>query len=331
VPDHHHSPVGVAGAGAWGTALAIAASKAGHRVTLWGRDPSHIAALSTARRNDRHLPGIPLDAAVIPTVDPAALLDSDPLLLVVPAQAVRATCRLFPTYRGRLVICAKGLERATGLRLSQVVRHELPHATPAALSGPSFARELALNLPTAVTIAADRLPDAASLAALLATPTFRPYPSDDLPGVELAGALKNVVAIAAGAVAGRSLGENARAALITRGLAEMSRLAEALGARRETLTGLSGLGDLVLTATSPTSRNTTLGQALAAGRPVTDLLAPGTALSEGASTAEAACRLAATAGVELPIADAVRRVIAGEITVDDAVGLLMGRPLARRE
>ena len=223
------------------------------------------------------------------------------------------------------MICAKGLERATGLRLSEVVRQELPACIPAALSGPSFARELALALPTAVTVAADRLSDATALAALLASPAFRPYPSDDLPGVELAGALKNVVAIAAGAVAGRALGENARAALITRGLAEMSRLAEALGARRETLTGLSGLGDLLLTATSLTSRNTSLGLALARGFP------PAAALAEGASTAEAACRLAASVGVDLPIADAVRRVLAGEATVDEAVGLLLGRPLAGRE
>jgi glycerol-3-phosphate dehydrogenase (NAD(P)+) len=186
--------------------------------------------LSASRRNDRHLPGIPLDAAITPTADPAALLATDPLLLVVPAQAVRATCRLFPAYRGRVVICAKGLERATGLRLSQVVRQELPARHPRRPQRPLLRPRAGADLPTAVTVAADRLPDAATLAALLASPAFRPYPSDDLPGVELAGALKNVVAIAAGAVAGRSLGENARAALITRGLAEMSRLAEALGA-----------------------------------------------------------------------------------------------------
>ena len=324
MPEPQHL-IGIAGAGAWGTALAIAASKAGHRVALWGRDPAHVAALASSRHNGRHLPGIPLDAAVTATADPADLLGTDPLLLVVPAQAVRATCRLLAGYQGRLVICAKGLERATGLRLSEVVRQELPACIPAALSGPSFARELALALPTAVTVAADRLSDATALAALLASPAFRPYPSDDLPGVELAGALKNVVAIAAGAVAGRSLGENARAALITRGLAEMSRLAEALGARRETLTGLSGLGDLLLTATSPTSRNTSLGLALARGAP------PAAALAEGAATAEAACRLAAKVGVEMPIAEAVRRVLAGEVTVDGAVGLLLGRPLAGRE
>jgi glycerol-3-phosphate dehydrogenase (NAD(P)+) len=324
--------VGVMGAGAWGTALAIAAARAGHpRVILWARDPDHAAELAATRRNERRLPGAPLPGAVEVTADPAALRAADPLLLAVPAQAVREACAGLRGHAGRVVVCAKGLERATGLRLSEVVRAELPAAVPLALSGPSFAREVAQGLPTALTVGADDLAAAADVAALLASPALRLYPSDDLLGVELGGALKNVVAIAAGAVIGMGLGENAKAALVTRGLAEMARLAEALGARRETLTGLSGLGDLVLTAASLTSRNTRLGHELGRGRSPAELLAPGEALSEGARTAEAACRLARSAGVELPIADAVRRVVAGEVTAAEAVGLLLARPPAARE
>jgi glycerol-3-phosphate dehydrogenase (NAD(P)+) len=329
--SERRTTVGVAGAGAWGTALAVAATRAGHGALLWARGAGHAAEIAATRRNERRLPGVVLPDAVEATADAGALRGTDPLLLAVPAQAVRETCARLAGHAGRVVICAKGLERATGLRLSEVVRAELPGAVPAALSGPSFAREVALDLPAALTVGADDLAAAADLAAALAGPALRLYPSDDLPGVELGGALKNVVAIAAGAVMGLGLGENAKAALVTRGLAEMGRLAEALGARRETLTGLSGLGDLVLTATSLTSRNTRLGHELGRGRTPAELLAPGEALSEGAYTAEAACRLARAAGVELPVADAVRRVVAGEITAAEAVGLLLARPLAARE
>ena len=275
--------IGVAGAGAWGTALALVAARVGRRVRLWARDPARVEALAAT-----------LPEAIAVTSDLGRLRGLDTLLLVVPAQAVRETCRGLGSHAGRVVICAKGLERATGLRLSEVVSGELPDAVPAALSGPSFAAEVAAGLPTALTLAAERLDEAGALVEVLAAPAFRLYPSDDLLGVELGGALKNVVAIAAGAVTGRGLGENARAALITRGLAEMARLGEALGARRETLMGLSGLGDLLLTATSLTSRNTRFGHALGLGRSVPELLAPGEALSEGAFTAEAACRLAGT-------------------------------------
>jgi glycerol-3-phosphate dehydrogenase (NAD(P)+) len=259
------------------------------------------------------------------------LADAEALLLVVPAQQVRRVVRGLPPASAPLVIGAKGLEQATGLRLSQVVAEERPGQPVAALSGPSFALEVGRNLPTAVTIAADEPGLAATLAERLASLTFRPYPSDDLLGVELAGALKNVIAIAAGVTMGKGLGENARASLITRGLAEMGRLAQALGARRETLMGLAGLGDLLLTATSLTSRNTSFGHALACGRAARDLLAAGEKLSEGAFTAEAACRLAERVGVELPIAAAVRAVVAGEQNVDAAIGALLSRPLAPTE
>jgi glycerol-3-phosphate dehydrogenase (NAD(P)+) len=323
--------VGVVGAGAWGTALAVVAARAGNEVLLWGRDRHRIACLAACRENARHLPGIAIPEAVRPTAEPGDLLAVGTLLLAVPAQQVRAVCRELPAGGAPLVVCAKGLERVTGLRLSQVVAAERPGTPVAALSGPSFALEVGRGLPTAVTVAAEDKALAAALAERLASPCFRPYPSDDLLGVELAGALKNVVAIAAGVTMGKGLGENARASLIARGLAEMTRLATALGARRETLMGLSGLGDLLLTATSLTSRNTAFGFALARGSSPAELLAAGGKLSEGASTAEAACRLGQRTGVELPIAEAVRAVVAGETGVDAAIEALLSRPLAPTE
>ncbi|MFL5334106.1 MAG: NAD(P)H-dependent glycerol-3-phosphate dehydrogenase [Geminicoccaceae bacterium] len=323
--------IGVVGAGAWGTALAVTAARSGHQVELWGRDRSLIERVAAARENPAYLAGVALPEAVRPTPTLAELAGTDALLLAVPAQMLRPVLSRLPPTRGPLVITAKGLEQATGLRMSEVVLAERPGSAVAALSGPSFAREVGLGLPTAVTIAAADLELARFLAELLASPAFRPYPSDDLLGVELAGALKNVVAIAAGVTMGKGLGENARASLITRGLAELTRLALALGARRETLMGLAGLGDLLLTATSLTSRNTSFGFALAKGRSAGELLAAGEKLSEGAFTAEAACRLGRRAGVDLPIAEAVRGIVAGEIDVDTAIGALLARPLPLSE
>ena len=294
---------------------------------LWGRDSVLVQRMAATRENAAYLPGMMLPAAVCPTADLPALSDVAALLLAVPAQQLRGVVRGLPALEAPLVITAKGLEQASGLRLSEVVLSEWPGAQVAVLSGPSFALEVARGLPTAVTIAAADAALARALAELLASPAFRPYPSDDLLGVELAGALKNVVAIAAGVTMGKGLGENARASLITRGLAELTRLALALGARRETLMGLAGLGDLLLTATSRTSRNTSFGFALAQGRSAVDLLGVGEKLSEGAFTAEAGCRLGRRTGVELPIAEAVRAVVAGELDVDTAIGALLARPL----
>ena len=318
--------IGVVGAGAWGTALAVVGARAGHSVTLWGRDPGAVERMARERMNAAYLPGIALPATIRLTTAIDEVADAGMVLLAVPAQQLRPVVRLLPGHAALLVITAKGLERATGLRLSEVVRAERPDAVIAALSGPSFALEVARGLPTAVTIASDDLAVARSVADGIAGQAFRPYPSDDLLGVELAGALKNVVAIAAGVTMGKGLGENARAALITRGLAELTRLALALGARRETLMGLAGLGDLLLTATSLTSRNTSFGYALAKGRRPDELMGGGK-LSEGAFTAEAACRLGDRVGVELPIAEAVRAVVAGEQAVDAAIDALLARPL----
>jgi glycerol-3-phosphate dehydrogenase (NAD(P)+) len=318
--------IGVVGAGAWGTALAVIAARAGHRVTLWARDPAAVERMTRERENSPHLPAIALPTTVRPTHAIEEIAGTGTVLLAVPAQHLRSVVALLPATAAPLVITAKGLERATGLRLSEVVAAERPGATVAALSGPSFALEVARGLPTAVTIASADIGVAREVAERLASPAFRPYPSDDLLGVELCGALKNVVAIAAGVTMGKGLGENARAALITRGLAELTRLALALGARRETLMGLAGLGDLLLTATSLTSRNTSFGFALARGGLSAELLASGK-LSEGAYTAEAACRLGRSIGLELPIAEAVRAVVAGEQDVDTAIGALLARPL----
>ena len=318
--------IAVVGAGAWGTALAVVAARSGHEVTLWARDPAAIAAMRRERMNVARLPGIELPAGVVPTDALAAVADSACVLLAVPAQTLRSVVAGLPAITAPLVIAAKGLERASGLRLSEVVLAERPGTGVASLSGPSFAAEVARGLPTAVTIASERPGLARTLAELLADPTFRPYPSDDLIGVELAGALKNVIAIAAGVTMGKGLGENARAALIARGLAEMTRLAVTQGARPETLMGLAGLGDLILTATSLTSRNTSFGHALALGGTAEALLGHGR-LSEGAYTAEAACRLARAAGIELPIAEAVRAVVADELGVDAAIDGLLARPL----
>lgn len=324
-------PLGVVGTGAWGTALAIVAARAGTPTVLWGRDAVHVEALRRSGENARHLPGVPLPPGISLTADAADLVACDPWLLVTPAQALRAVIRDLPPCSASLVICAKGLEQSTGLRLSEVLADERPSNVAGSLSGPSFALEVARGLPTAVTVALPTLAAAQDLAARLLGPTFRPYPTDDLIGVELGGAFKNVVAIAAGAVLGRGLGENARAALITRGLAELARLGEAMGARRETLMGLSGLGDLVLTASSLTSRNTSLGDALARGVPIAALMGEGGKLSEGAFTAAAACRLGEELGVDLPIARAVRRLVAGEVDVDAAVRELLARPLPSSE
>lgn len=324
--------IAVLGAGSWGTALAINATRAGHVVQLWGRDHAHVTAMRQSRTNGRRLPGIALPEQVLPVADAqSAVADADLVIVAVPMQELRGAMSRLPPPDVPLVVAAKGLEISSGLRPSQVLRDVWPAAMVGMLSGPSFAREVALGKPAALVIAFDRLEHAAAVARLLATPTFRPYPSDDLVGVEICGAFKNVVAIAAGIVMGMDLGENARAAAITRGLAELARLAQAQGARAETMMGLAGLGDLVLTASSLTSRNTTLGEALGRGAAISAMIGAGHALAEGAATAAAACALAASCDIELPIADAVRRVVAGETDVASVVEELLSRPLPERE
>ncbi len=319
-----HEKFGILGAGAWGTALAVALAAKG-RAHLWARDPRHAAAMAQDRENKARLPGVALPERLEVTADLGAAREATLLLLALPAQTVAAMAERLEGYAGTVLICAKGIDRAGGRRLGDLVAAALPEAEVGALSGPSFAAEVALGLPTALVLALPDLDAAAGLARRLATESLRLYPSDDVIGVEIAAALKNVVAIAAGIVTGLKLGENARAALVTRGLAEMTRLAVASGGRATTMLGLAGLGDLMLTASSPTSRNTRLGMALAAGE------ARGTHLSEGAFTAAAALRLGARFGLDLPITAAVAAILNGEITVHEARTRLLARPVAMGE
>jgi glycerol-3-phosphate dehydrogenase (NAD(P)+) len=314
------SHIGVAGAGAWGRALALAAARAGREVTLWGR--------GGAARSSPRLPGVDLPPSVRLVADLADLAPCDAVLLVAPAQATREMAgRLSAALPPRpLVLCAKGLETATGMFLTEVAREAAPGFPLAALSGPSFAADVAAGLPTAVTLAAADGALAAALADALQGPNFRLYDSDDIRGVEIGGAAKNVLAIACGAAAGLNLGASAGAALVARGFAELSRFGAAEGARPSTLMGLSGLGDLVLTCASPQSRNFALGRDLGRG------VAPAQAkLAEGAHTAPALLKRAAAAGVDMPIAAAVNAVLAREISAVEAVTRLLSRARKRED
>lgn len=310
--------VAVVGAGAWGTALAVQAARAGRDVVLWARDPAPIAA----RRESPRLPGIPLPDEVSVSGDlPGAGFDA--VLLAVPVQHMRA---VLATWRpaAPMLVCGKGVERGTLCLPLEIVEQVHPGAPTALLTGPNFAREVAEGLPAAAVVAAADPALRVALADLLATPAFRLYGNDDPVGAQLGGAAKNVIAIGAGAVIGAGLGENARAALITRALAEMGRLAAALGGRAETMAGLSGLGDLLLTCAGLASRNYTLGLALGRGERLEDVLAARSAVTEGVATAPA---LVARAGaVDLPICCAVAALLTGSATLSQAMEALLARP-----
>lgn len=319
----------VIGAGAWGTALAMAAARAGREVILWGRDAAQIEAIRATRVNARYLPGARLPDAVKPTTDLLAAATADFVLLVTPAQALRGVgAALAGLMRPQtpVVICAKGIERGAGLLMSEVAAEVMREAAPAILSGPSFADDVAKGLPTAVTLAAFDAGLAARLVAALASPAFRLYHTTDMRGVELGGAAKNVLAIACGVAAGRGLGASANAALVARGFAELTRFARAYGARAETLMGLSGLGDLVLTCASAHSRNFAFGEALGRGASVGQASAGGK-LAEGAHTAPVLVEMAAARGVDMPIASAVADILAGRIGVGGAIEALLSRPV----
>jgi glycerol-3-phosphate dehydrogenase (NAD(P)+) len=319
--------IGVIGAGAWGTALALVAAQAGRKVTLWAREPEIVDSVRTAHENRLFLPGVSLPETIAATGDLAAAAKADALLVVVPAQHLRAILSTLTfSAEAPLVLCAKGIERDSGKLVTEILSECAPGAEPAILSGPSFAKDVARHLPTAVTIAA-KADIAARLQATLGHLTFRPYASDDLVGVALGGAAKNVYAIACGIVAGMGLGESARAALLARSFAELCRLGEALGAKSETLMGLAGLGDLVLTATSPTSRNYAFGLAVGRATPRAELLAPGRPLAEGVETAPALVARARREHIELPIAQAVADILSGQLALDAALPRLMARPL----
>ncbi len=321
--------IAVIGAGAWGTALANAAAAAGCRVMLWARDGDQLAAMQHDRTNQSRLPGVRLHDTVMPEASlQAAVFGVQAVLLVVPAQTVAEMAKaLQPVLPKGVpgVICAKGIDRVSGCFMSEVVEQAMPGVPVMVLSGPSFAQDVGLGLPTAVVLAGRDEAACKALAETLSSPRFRVYHSTDMRGVEIGGAAKNVLAIAAGIVSGRGLGESARAALTARGFAELLRFSQAFGGRPETLMGLSGLGDLVLTCASDKSRNFAFGLALGRGASVEQ--ASGGKLAEGALTAAVLVRMARSKGIDMPIAEAVNAVLEGRSGIDEAVAGLMARPL----
>jgi glycerol-3-phosphate dehydrogenase (NAD(P)+) len=321
---------GVIGGGAWGTALAQVCARAGLETTLWAREADVVASVNTSHENTSFLPGVDLDPFIRATGDFADLAGSDLILAVTPAQHLRSALEAFaPHARDGLpiLLCAKGVEQGSLKLMTQVLAETIPQARPAVLSGPSFAGEVARGLPTAVTLACADPGCAEDLAELIATPTFRPYFATDMIGAEAGGAVKNVLAIACGIVEGRGLGRSAHAALITRGFSELTRIAVALGGQAETVAGLCGLGDLVLTCSSPQSRNMSVGLALGRGQTLEDALAGKLSVAEGVASAPAVRQLARKLGVEVPICEAVAAILAGEAGVDDAIRGLLSRPL----
>ncbi|HCX13938.1 MAG TPA: glycerol-3-phosphate acyltransferase [Rhodospirillaceae bacterium] len=322
--------IGVIGAGAWGTALATVARRAGRDVTLWALEPEVTEAINSGCCNTVYLPDIALDPSISATGDLGRAAAADVILLVVPAQFLRSSCKnLAPHIKvgTPVVICAKGIERGTSALMTDVVLETLPTATIMVLSGPTFAREVASGRPTAITLAAADKSFGLRVAAALSSPTFRPYLSDDVIGAEVGGAVKNVLAIGCGMTEGKGLGANARAALLTRGLAEIVRLSVARGGRAETLMGLSGLGDLVLTATSSQSRNYSLGVALGEGKSLNEVLGARRSVTEGVATAEAVASLAAKLKVDMPICAAINQVLNHSAAIDDMLKGLLNRPL----
>lgn len=319
--------IGVVGAGAWGTALAQVAASEGEPVTLWAREAEVVDSVNAAHENPLFLKGLALSPSIRATGDLADMAACEALLVVSPAQHLRAIVAGLPETGTPLILCAKGIEDGTGLLMHEVAHELRPEAPIAVLSGPTFAHEVAAGLPTAVTLAVDDPALGEKLAARIARPWFRPYLSDDVAGAEVGGAVKNVLAIACGVVEGRNLGQNARAALISRGFAEMTRFGLAKGARAETLAGLAGLGDLVLTCSSTSSRNFSLGKGIGEGARPAELLADRRTVAEGAFTAPVLKRAAEALGVDMPIVAAVCALLAEQASVDEVVGKLLARPL----
>src|SRR5258705_238313 len=315
--------IAVLGGGAWGTALANVTARAGRKVTLWEYDAANAEQLAQ-QRESKFLRGVRIEDSIAVTRDLAEAARAEAILLVVPAQATRSVVTALAgtiVPRTPIVACAKGIERGSHKFMTEVIAECAPNATPAILSGPSFAADVARGLPTAVTLAAHDEALAADLAKALASRTFRPYQSSDVRGVEVGGAAKNVLAIASGIVTGRGLGASASAALTTRGFAELVRFGRAFGARAETMTGLSGLGDLILTCSSPQSRNFSFGVALGKG------VKPDGKLAEGAFTAPVLLEMARAKNIEMPISAAIAAVLANEMSVDQAIESLLTRPI----
>ena len=322
--------IGIIGAGAWGTALATVAHRAGRDVKIWTREADVATAINTAHENMPFLPGVLLAPEIRATVDLGEAADADALVLATPSQFFRATCEALAPHLDLpvpLVICAKGIEIASGAFMNEVVEQALPERMSAVLSGPTFAVEVAREQPTAVTLACPDAKMGDSLTKAMATPRFRIYQSADVIGAEVGGAVKNVLAIACGIVEGRGLGDNARAAIITRGLAEMARLSLAKGGRPETLMGLSGIGDLTLTCNAMQSRNFSLGVALGQSRTLSDILAERNSVAEGVDTAAAVTALASKLQVDMPICLAVNAIVNHEADTDATIAGLLARPV----
>jgi len=323
--------IGVLGGGAWGTALAAAAVRAERDTLLWAREEEVVAAVNTDHVNSLFLPDIPLDPALRATSDLADLGGCDAILLVSPAQHLRTMVRSLAAIvpdRVPMVICSKGIEVATGELLSEAVTEETPNNPVAILSGPTFAAEVARGMPCALTLAADDKAIGTALIDALGQPTFRPYFNTDVVGAQIGGAIKNVLAIATGIVAGLNIGENARAAVITRGLAEIMRFGEIYGAKRETLMGLSGLGDLILTCSSTQSRNMSLGKAIGEGRTFAEIMAERRSVAEGAHTVEIVHKIAAEKKLDMPITKAVYQILKEGRDVRSVTETLLARPFA---
>jgi glycerol-3-phosphate dehydrogenase (NAD(P)+) len=318
--------LGIIGGGAWGTALAQVASTGGRETLLWALEDGVVESINHNHENALFLAGVPLNPAIRATSNLADLNGCDAWLVVTPAQHMRAVLERTPESDTPLVLCAKGIEERSGALLHDVAREVRPNATIAVLSGPTFAHEVAAGLPTAVTLAAEDGALAERLRDAIGQPTFRVYLSDDVAGAEIGGAVKNVLAIACGVVDGKGLGQNARAALIGRGFAEMTRFGLACGARRETLAGLSGLGDLVLTCSSTSSRNYSLGKGIGEGRTAAELLADRRTVAEGAFTAPVLDRIARERGIDMPIVAGVHALLAGKANVDQVLDGLLSRP-----
>ena len=318
--------LGIIGGGAWGTALAQVAAAGGRETLLWALEPEVVDSINAAHENAAFLAGVPLDPAIRATSSLGDLDDSDALLVVTPSQHMRAVLERTGDCAKPLVLCSKGIEEKSGKLLHEVAKAACPAAQVAVLSGPTFAHEVAKGLPTAVTLAAEDQALAERLRDRIKQPAFRIYLSDDVAGAEIGGAVKNVLAIACGVVEGKGLGQNARAALIGRGFAEMTRFGLAFGAKRETLAGLSGLGDLVLTCSSTSSRNYSLGKGIGEGRSAAELMANRKTVAEGAFTAPVLARLAKEKGIDMPIVDAVDALVGGRAQVDEVLEALLSRP-----
>jgi glycerol-3-phosphate dehydrogenase (NAD(P)+) len=317
--------IAVIGGGAWGTALAQVAARAGREVLLWAMEDDVVDSINSAHENPAFLPGITLDPAIRATGALDDIGACDAWLVVTPAQHMRSVLERAPRCDVPRILCSKGIEEHSGELLHKVAGEACPGAPVAVLSGPTFAHEVARGLPTAVTLAAEDRESGKRLRDALAQPEFRIYLSDDVAGAEIGGAVKNVLAIACGVVEGRGLGQNARAALIARGFAEMTRFGVAMGARAETLAGLSGLGDLVLTCSSTSSRNYSLGKGIGEGRSADELMADRRTVAEGAFTAPVLARIARARAIDMPIVDAVDALLKGA-AIDSVVEDLLARP-----